>query len=132
MYVFCDNSKFISIQSIINARGKKMVYFLFLFIPYINYFNTRKQISLQIDKVAKHTYFTRAFGCGQFLTQLTKITANNIMPSSCDFMQCEGSPDSISVNIHSIHFNLIFKYDNKIVEKRIMIICKIKMFLFCN
>ena len=64
MYVFCDNLKFISIQYIINVREKKLAYFLFL--PCINYFNTGKQISLQIDKVAKHTYFTRDFGCGHF------------------------------------------------------------------
>ena len=110
MYVFCDNSKFISVQSIINAREKKLVCFLFL--PCINYFNTRKQISLQIDKVSKCTYF---FGCGQFLKQLTKIPANDIMWLSYDCMQCERSPDTISVSFHNIHFNFTFKHDNKII-----------------
>ena len=95
---------------------KKMAYFLFL--QCINYFNTRKQISLQIDKVAKCTYFTRVFGCGHFLTQLTKIPANDIMWSSYDFMQCERSPDTISVSIHNIYFNFTFKHDNKIVAKK--------------
>ena len=41
--------------------------------------HTKKQISLQIDKAAKCTYFTRGFGCGQFLTQVTKILANDIV-----------------------------------------------------
>ena len=129
MYVLCDNSKFISIQSIINAREKNLAYFLFLFLPCINCLNTRKQISLQIDRVAKCTYFTRVFGCGQFLTQLTKIPVNDIMWSSYYFMQCERSPDTISVSIHNIHFNFIFKHDNKIIAKKIIIICKFKMFL---
>ena len=113
MYVFCDNSKFISIQSIINPREKKWAYFLFLFLPCINYFNTRKQIILQIGNISKHTYFTRVFGCGQFLTQLTKISANDIMWSSYDFMQCKKSPDTISLSIHNIHFNFTFKHDYK-------------------
>ena len=131
MYVFCDNSKFISIQSIINAREKKLAYFLFLFLRCINYFNTRKQISLQIDKVAKHTYFTRGFGCRQFLTQLTKFqqTSNDIMWSSYDFMQCKRSPDTISVHIHNIHFNFTFKHDNKIVARKIILICKFNILL---
>ena len=129
MYVFCDNSKFISIQFIINAREKKLSCFLFLFLQHINYFNTRKQISLQIDKVARCTYFTRVFGCGQFFTQLTKIPANNIMSSSYDFMQSGRSPDTISVSIHNIHFSFTFKHDNKIIEKKIIIIYKFIMFL---
>ena len=105
--------------------------FLFLFLQCINYFNTRKQISLQIDKVAKCTYFTGVFGCGQFLTQLTKIPANDIRWSSYDFMQCKRSPDIISVSIYNIHFNFTFKHDNKIVakNKQVIIICKFKMFL---
>ena len=103
---------------IINAREKKMSYFLFSFLQYINDFNTRKQISLQIEKVAKRTYFTRVFGCGQLLTQLTKIPANNIISSSYDFMQCKRSPDTISVSIHNIHFNFTFKHGNKIIEKK--------------
>ena len=116
MYDFCYNSKFISMQFIINAREKRLSYFLFIFLRYINYFNTRKQISLQYYQLAKCIYFTRAFGCGQFLAQLTKIPANNIMLSSYDFMQCERSPDTISVSLHNIHF--IFKGDNKIIEKK--------------
>ena len=97
---------------------QKLAYFLFLLLQCINYFNTRKQISLQIDKVAKCTYFTRVFGCGQFLTQLTKNPANDIMWSSYDFMQCKRSPDTISVSIHNIHFKFTFKHDNKIVAKK--------------
>ena len=127
MFVFCYNSKFISIQFIINARAKRLSYFLFIFLQYINYFNTRKQISLQFYQLAKYTYFTRAFGCGQFLAQLTKIPANNIMLSSYDFMQCERGPDTISVSIHNVHFS--FKCENEIVEKKIIIICKFKTFL---
>ena len=38
------------------------------------------------------------------------------MSSSYDFMQCERSPDTISVSIHNIH--LSFKHDNKIIEKK--------------
>ena len=73
---------------------------------------------MHIDKVAKHTYFTRDFGFGQFLTQLTKIPANDIMWSSYDLLQCERSPDTISVSIHNIHFNFTFKHDNKIDAKK--------------
>ena len=98
-------------------REKKLVYFLFL--QCINYFNTRKQISSQIDKVAKCTYFTRGFGCGQFLTQLTKIPVRDIMLSPYDFMQCQRNPDTISVSIHNIHFNFTFKHDNKIIAKKL-------------
>ena len=65
---------------------KKLVYFLFLFLQCINYFNTRKQISLQIDKVAKCTYFTRVFGCGQFLTQLTKIQQTSYSHIKCKYI----------------------------------------------
>ena len=110
MYVFCYNLKFISIQFIFE---KRLSYFLFLFLRYINYFNTRKQISLQFYQLAKCTYFTKSFGCGQFLMQLTKIAANNIMSSSYDFMQCDRSPYKISVSIHNIYFS--FKHDNKIL-----------------
>ena len=88
----------------------------------------KKTNSLQIDKVTKCTYFTKVLGCGQFLPPLTKIPANGIMWSSYDFMQCERSPDTISVSFHKI-FNLTFKHDNKIIAKEIIIICKLKMFL---
>ena len=90
--------------------------------------NTRKQISLQIDKVAKCTYFTY-FWLWTILTQLTKIPANDIMWSSYDFMQCKRNSDTISVSIHNIHFNFTLKHDSKIVAKKIIIICKLKMFL---
>ena len=63
-------------------------------------------------------YFTSVFGCGQFLTQLTKISANDIMGSSYDFIQCERSPDTISVSTRNIHFNFTFKHDNNIVAKK--------------
>ena len=40
------------------------------------------------------------------------------MSSPYDFIQCERSPDTISVSIHNIHFHFTFKHDNKIVEKK--------------
>ena len=105
MYVFCDNSKFISIQSIINTREKKIDVFPLPLPLMYKLLQHKKTNSLQIDIVAKHTYFTRVVGCGKFLTQLTKIPANDIMWSSCDFMQCERNPDTTSVSIqHSFQF----------------------------
>ena len=85
---------------------------------------------MQIGKVPKRTYFTRVFGCGQFLIQLTKFSANDIMWSSYDFMQCNKSPDTISVSIHNIHFNFTFKHYNKIIakKKKKIIILKLKLF----
>ena len=63
-----------------------------------------------------------------------KIPANDIMWSSYDFMQCKRSPDTISASIHNIHFNFTIKHHNKIVAKKIIIICKFNIFfkLFFN
>ena len=66
---------------------------------------------------------------GNFLPQLIKILANVIMWSSYDFMQCERSPDTISVSIHNIHINFTFKQYNKIIAKKKNHNLQIKNFL---
>ena len=110
MYVFCYNSKFISIQFIFE---KGLSYFPLPLPSIYKLLNPRKQISLQFYQLAKCTYFTRSFGYGQFSMQPIKFAANNIMSSSYDFMQCDRSPYTISVSIHNIQFS--FKHDNKIL-----------------
>ena len=127
MYVLCDNSKFMSIQSIINAREKKIG---ILPLPSMYKLLKHKKTNLFANwQSCKMHIFYKSFWLWTIFNTTNKNSSKWYNVVILLFYAMWEEPRYNFCKYIQYSFTFIFKHDNKIIAKKIIIICKFKMFL---